>query len=113
MKIEIVGATEMPISARVNVTGLNGRRKRTVVMTPGAGRGRVPVAADRGSVRTRGGGLKNGAPPRGNAPGRGGGRARGRSRGRGRGRGKKLGTEKSADELDKELENYHAEAMAS
>lgn len=34
MKIEIVGASaEMPISARVNVTGMDGRRKRTVVMT--------------------------------------------------------------------------------
>ena len=34
MKIEIVGANaEVPISARVNVTGINGRRKRTVVMT--------------------------------------------------------------------------------
>lgn len=34
MKIEIVGATAgMPVSARVNVTGVNGRRRRTVVMT--------------------------------------------------------------------------------
>lgn len=34
MKIEIVGTNaEAPISARVNVTGINGRRKRTVVMT--------------------------------------------------------------------------------
>lgn len=35
MKIEIVGANPgMPISARVNVTGVNGgRRRRTVVMT--------------------------------------------------------------------------------
>ena len=34
MKIEVVGTNaEMPISARVNVTGMNGRRKRTVVMT--------------------------------------------------------------------------------
>ena len=34
MKIEIVGANaELPITARVNVTGVNGRRKRTVVMT--------------------------------------------------------------------------------
>lgn len=34
MKIEIVGANEgMPISARVNVTGVQGRKKRTVVMT--------------------------------------------------------------------------------
>lgn len=34
MKIEIVGANAgMPISARVNVTGAHGRKKRTVVMT--------------------------------------------------------------------------------
>lgn len=34
MKIEIVGPNaEVPISARVNVSGVNGRRKRTVVMT--------------------------------------------------------------------------------
>ena len=34
IKIEIVGANEgMPISARVNVTGVQGRNKRTVVMT--------------------------------------------------------------------------------
>lgn len=34
MKIEIAGATaELPVTARVNVTGVNGRRKRTVVMT--------------------------------------------------------------------------------
>jgi THO complex subunit 4 len=33
MKIEIVGANpEVPISARVNVTGANGKKKRTVVM---------------------------------------------------------------------------------
>lgn len=38
--------------------------------------------------------------------GRGGGRGQGG--GRGRGRGKKPTVNKSADELDKELENYHA-----
>ncbi|RDX74722.1 THO complex subunit 4C, partial [Mucuna pruriens] len=36
---------------------------------------------------------------------------RGRGRGRGGGRGKKDAIEKSAEELDKELETYHAEAM--
>jgi hypothetical protein len=40
------------------------------------------------------------------------GRGRGRSgRGGGRGRGRKDGVEKSAEQLDKELETYHAEAM--
>ncbi|XP_021640678.1 THO complex subunit 4D isoform X3 [Hevea brasiliensis] len=82
MKIEIVGASaEIPISARVNVTGVDGRRKRTVVMT-----------------QNRRGGLRNG-------------RGRARGRGRGRGRGKKQPFDKSADDLDKELESYHAEAM--
>lgn len=35
MKIEIVGTNaELPVSARVNVSGINGQqRKRTVVMT--------------------------------------------------------------------------------
>lgn len=35
MKIEIIGSdSEMPVSARVNVIGgLNGKRRRTVVMT--------------------------------------------------------------------------------
>lgn len=34
MKIEIVGTkSELPVTARVNVTGMNGQRKRTVVMT--------------------------------------------------------------------------------
>lgn len=36
-----------------------------------------------------------------------------RVRGRGRGRGRKKPVEKSADELDKELENYHAGAMST
>lgn len=46
----------------------------------------------------------------GNASGRGRGRGRG-GRGRG-GRGRKNGVEKSAEDLDKELENYHASADA-
>ncbi|KAJ9172971.1 hypothetical protein P3X46_016155 [Hevea brasiliensis] len=104
MKIEIVGTTaEMPISARVNVTGVNGRRKRTVVMTSGPGRMRgTAPPTNRGSGQNRRGGLRNGR-------GRPGGQGRGR--GRGRGHGKKQPFEKSADDLDKELENYHAESM--
>ncbi|KAJ4826708.1 hypothetical protein Tsubulata_023397 [Turnera subulata] len=99
MKIEVVGASaEVPISARVNVTGLNGRRKRTVVMTPGPGRGRGGLAAANrasGQARRGGRGLRDGG---------------GRGRGRGRARGKKQPVEKSADELDKDLDKYHAEA---
>lgn len=55
--------------------------------------------------RMRGGMVRNG---RG---GGGGGRGRGRGQsggGRGRGRGRKPVVDKSADQLDKELENYHA-----
>ncbi|XWS27653.1 hypothetical protein CRYUN_Cryun26dG0136900 [Craigia yunnanensis] len=95
MKIEIVGANaEVPISARVNVTGINGRRKRTVVMTPGASQTRNSA----GIIRSHNhrGGIRSG---------------RGGARGRGRGRGRKKPMVKSADDLDKELENYHAEAM--
>ncbi|XP_048229604.1 THO complex subunit 4C isoform X3 [Ricinus communis] len=104
MKIEIVGVTgEAPISARVNVTGINGRRKRTVVMTPGPGRGRGFAPSNRGAGQRSRGGLRN----------LGRGRGRGRGRGGHGGRGKKQPLEKSADELDKELDTYHAEAMQS
>ncbi|KAL5745189.1 hypothetical protein ACOSP7_026335 [Xanthoceras sorbifolium] len=120
MKIEVVGTNaEVPISARVNVTGVNGRRKRTVVMTPGPGRAGGPAAINRGSGQSRRGGMMNGMMNRG-----GGGRGRGRGRSWGRGRGGSSGggggggrgngkkpIEKSAVELDKELDNYHAEAM--
>ncbi|KAJ0099867.1 hypothetical protein Patl1_21236 [Pistacia atlantica] len=109
MKIEIVGPNaEVPISARVNVSGMNGRRKRTVVMTyvdiiylPGSARPASSAAINRGTGQSRRGGLRNN-------------RGRGRGRGRGHGRGNGLGkkpVDKSADDLDKELDNYHAEAM--
>ncbi|KAK8526979.1 hypothetical protein V6N13_084850 [Hibiscus sabdariffa] len=103
MRIEIVGANaEIPISARVNVTGTKGRKKRTVVMTPGASQSRSSAGISHGPIR-RGGTMRSG---RG-----GGGRGRGQGRGRGRGHGKRKPVEKSADDLDKDLENYHAEAM--
>jgi len=120
MRIEIVGANAgTPVSARVNVTGVNGRRKRTVVMTSGPVRARGPAATIRGAGRG-GGGLRNGRGGGGGGGlrngrgGAGGGHlrnAQGGGRGRGRGQGKKQPIEKSADQLDKELENYHAEAM--
>ncbi|CAI0627109.1 unnamed protein product [Linum tenue] len=112
MKIEIVGANEdLPISARVNVTGVNGRQKRTVVMTYCTGLA-VSILCLRGACsQSKRGGLQTGSRGgRGGAGGRGGGV---RGGGRGRGRGKKGAVEKSADDLDKELENYHAEAMQS
>ncbi|CAN0897425.1 THO complex subunit 4C [Linum grandiflorum] len=103
MKLEVVGAnTDAPISARVNVSGVNGRPKRTVVMTQNRRGGFLGGA--RGGRRATGRGA-------GASTGRGGGGARG-GRGGGRGRGKKP-VEKSADQLDKELENYHNEAMQS
>ncbi|KAH9675433.1 THO complex subunit 4D [Citrus sinensis] len=103
MKIEVVGTNaEIPLQARVNVTGVNGRRKRTVVMTQGR-RGGL-----RRSSQGRGRGQGQG---RGRGRGGGGGGGRGRGRGRGRGQGKKNPVDKSADDLDKELDNYHAEAM--
>ncbi|XP_071702516.1 THO complex subunit 4D-like [Rutidosis leptorrhynchoides] len=110
MRIEIVGSkSDAPLAPRVNVVGgVNGQR--TVVMMPGAGRGRRGGAFNRISGRAIRGGAKSG---RGGAKNVGGGRGRGSGRGqggggRGRGRGKKGAVEKSADELDKELENYHA-----
>ncbi|KAE9615068.1 hypothetical protein Lal_00048526 [Lupinus albus] len=109
MKIEIVGANaELPITACINVTGVNGKRKRTVVMKPGGGRsgGRAALSHGAGNINLRrgGGGARHGIV-------RGRGNGRGKGRGRGQGRGKKDGIEKSAEELDKELETYHAEAM--
>ncbi|KAL7192651.1 hypothetical protein ACSBR2_024468 [Camellia fascicularis] len=95
MRIEIIGTnSEVAVSARVNVVGgVNGRR--TVVMP--AGRGRGSAAVNRQSGQRSRGGLWNG---------------RGRARGRGRGgRGMKKGMDKSVDDLDKELDNYHAESM--
>ncbi|URE01455.1 RNA recognition motif containing protein [Musa troglodytarum] len=97
MKIEVIGTNlGLPVTPRVNVLGgPNGRGKRTVVMTTnrgsfqrGRGRGR-----GRGSVR----GIGRGSVIRGI--------------GRGRSGGRMQNIEKSADELDKELDTYHAEAM--
>ncbi|XP_047164674.1 THO complex subunit 4D [Vigna umbellata] len=112
MKIEIVGSNaELPVSARVNVTGVNGRRKRTVVMTPRGGPAGGRAIPNRGAGWGRRGGTRSGTRS-GNGRGRGGGgRGRGNGRGGGRGRGRKDAVEKSAAELDKELETYHAEAM--
>lgn len=58
--------------------------------------------------RRGGGGPRNGMR---NGRGRAQGQGQGQGRGRGRGRGKKQPAEKSVDDLDKELESYHAEAM--
>ncbi|MED6115993.1 hypothetical protein PIB30_095932, partial [Stylosanthes scabra] len=107
MKIEIVGANaELPITARVNVSGVNGRRKkRTVVMTPRGGQTGGGAGLSRAAFRAQRGGAR---PKDGTSSGRGRARRRGRGRVGRQGGGKK---EKSAEELDKELETYHAEAM--
>ncbi|XP_009387818.2 THO complex subunit 4D isoform X1 [Musa acuminata AAA Group] len=126
MKIEVIGTNlGLPVTPRVNVVGgPNGRGKRTVVMTPQFGRG-ASSSFNRASGITRGGFQRGRGRGHLNAisSGRGSGRGhlnaissgRGSGRGgasaRGRGRGRKQNLEKSADELDKELETYHSEAM--
>ncbi|KAJ6807605.1 THO complex subunit 4D-like isoform X1 [Iris pallida] len=116
MKIEVVGSNlGLPVNPRVNVVGGATGRGRTVVMMPEFGRGGTRsfnhVAwpeFGRGGTRSFNhvawsgrGGFQRGR-----------GRGRGQTRGRGgRGRGKKQPVEKSAGDLDKDLETYHAEAM--
>ncbi|KAF5750002.1 hypothetical protein HS088_TW03G00331 [Tripterygium wilfordii] len=134
MKLEVVGANvEIPVSARVNVTGENGRRKRTVVMTPGAGLNGGGSSINRGSGQNRRWAMRNGRGrgamgngrghgamgngrghgAMGNGRGRGRGAARGWGHGwvRGHGRGRKQPFDQSADDLNDDLEKYHAEAM--
>ncbi|XP_022935328.1 THO complex subunit 4D-like [Cucurbita moschata] len=127
MKIEMLGDNaDTPVSARINVTGVNGRSRRTVVLTSESGRtgsshavNPFPGPSHRGGLRSgRGRGRGRGGWSRGLGGGGGrglggGGRGRGRGSGsgRGRGQGRKKPVEKSSAELDKELENYHAEAM--
>ncbi|RZC61229.1 hypothetical protein C5167_023002 [Papaver somniferum] len=109
MKIEIIGTSlAAPVSTRISVIGANGRGKRTVIMTPGMGRGGGGSGLSNrgGSTRNNRGGAQRG---RGGAKSRGG----GAGRGRGGGRGKTKPTVKSAVELDAELESYHAESMQS
>ncbi|KAK9676151.1 hypothetical protein RND81_11G058000 [Saponaria officinalis] len=117
MKIEVVTPNaQVPVSARINVVGgPNGKATRRVVLAQSGGRQMVSVPANRGVSQRNRGGLRNGqgrsqnqGRGMGMSNGRGQGQHRGRG-GRGRGRGKKQ--EKSAEELDKELENYHAEGM--
>ncbi|KAJ6796905.1 THO complex subunit 4D-like isoform X1 [Iris pallida] len=103
MKIDLVGTNlGVPVTPRINVVGgANGRGRRIVVMTPEFGRGGTGsfnriAGWDRGGFQRR--------------RGRGRGWTRGRGDHGGRGRGKKP-VEKSADDLNKDLEMYHAEAM--
>ncbi|RCV21139.1 hypothetical protein SEVIR_4G113400v4 [Setaria viridis] len=125
MKIEVIGA-DLGLSAaatpRISVVpGARGRGQREVVMMYGPGGngfGRGTAGSSnslpgwkRGGFAQRGGGQV-----RGGFTQRGGRQVRGRGRssfGRGRGRGyvRKGNVEKSADQLDKELDNYHSGAM--
>ncbi|XP_075474576.1 THO complex subunit 4C-like isoform X1 [Primulina tabacum] len=108
MKVEIIGDdAEIPVSARLNIFG-KAIGKRTVVMGPGTGRFGGGSRVDKNNRGPMGLGGSN----FGHGGGRGGGRGRGRGRGSGVARGRKI-EEKSADELDKELDHYHAEAMQS
>ncbi|KAK4742219.1 hypothetical protein SAY87_000220 [Trapa incisa] len=98
MRIEIVGVdSNVPEVAHLNYTGLNGWKKRAVVM-PGQSSARAPATFNRGLGNKRLGGCFK------------------KSRGRGgrqaiRDSGKRQQVEKSAEQLDKELESYHAGAM--
>lgn len=88
MKIEIVGTNvATPAAAAVPPPAANGSFGNSKLPIGGQGRGGA-------FGRPRGGGGGGGRGPR-------------RGRGRGRGRGEKL----SADDLDADLEKYHAEAM--
>ncbi|KAH9550917.1 hypothetical protein CY35_10G097200 [Sphagnum magellanicum] len=99
MKIELIGTnltTPVPATvARVSngAVAVNPGQVRPLVMA-------VPAAQGRGSVGGRRGGGGGASTYRG----------RGRGQGTGRGRGS-LAPEKSVEDLDADLENYHAEAM--
>lgn len=115
MKLEILGGNteSAPVAARVNVTGLNGRMKRSVFIGQGVRGGRVGRGRGSGPSGRR---LPVQQNQQGGRGGRGGVRGRGRGAGGGRGnksggRGGKKPVEKSAADLDKDLESYHAEAM--
>ncbi|GAB2212527.1 hypothetical protein Droror1_Dr00020499 [Drosera rotundifolia] len=122
MKIEILSPnSEAPLTARVNVIGgMNGRTTRKVTLDQAVGGTRSSGPVNRNAGPRRRGGFQNGPgrqvqraqPGTGVVP-----RITGKFQGRGHGRGKAQGqgwkkrSVKSATELDKELEKYHAEAM--
>ncbi|OEL25851.1 THO complex subunit 4D, partial [Dichanthelium oligosanthes] len=128
MKIEVIGA-DLGLSAaaapRISVVpGARGRGQREVVMMPGGngfGRGAAGSSSSLPGWKTGGFAQRGGGQLRGGFTQRGGGRVRGRGRGRGRnsfgqGRGRgsyvrKGNVEKSAQQLDEELDNYHSGSM--
>ncbi|KAL9252942.1 THO complex subunit 4D-like protein [Drosera capensis] len=114
MKIEILSPnSEAPLTARVNVIGgMNGRTTRKVTLDQAVGGTRSLGPVNRSAGPRRRGGVQNGLgrpvqraqPGTGVVP-------RITSKFQGRGQGWKKRSVKSATELDKELEKYHAEAM--
>ncbi|XP_024377464.1 THO complex subunit 4A [Physcomitrium patens] len=97
MKIEIIGTNLRPARFNGGLTVFAGRGR--AVASPF-----VPFVRGPGSFRGRGA-------FRGRGVGRGAGRGVGRSGGRGGGRSGAPAVEKSVEDLDKELEAYHTEAM--
>uniref|UniRef100_A0A0D9WP02 RRM domain-containing protein n=1 Tax=Leersia perrieri TaxID=77586 RepID=A0A0D9WP02_9ORYZ len=113
MKIEVIGADlglAAPSAPRISVVpGSRGRGQREVEMPGGSGFGRGAA----GSSNFIPGWKRNNFSQRGGQV-RGRGRGRnsfGRGRGRGHGYGRNGPAEKSAEQLDKELDNYHSGAM--
>ncbi|CAM6094270.1 unnamed protein product [Calypogeia fissa] len=109
MNIALVGTnlqTGGPAPQRAGNGALTAGRGRTVVMTPGFARAAVAASLERNPVSSA---ANRG---RGNTGGRRGGSYRGRGRGRGAGRAPKAtAVDKTAEDLDAELESYHSEAM--
>lgn len=126
MKIELIGSNAgLPMAGFNVLANADGRGKRTVVMMPktnqrGAGpskrgtgsssRGAGPSNRVASGNRRSGAGLTGRMNGNSTSRGRGRGSGRGGSRGRG-GRGFWRKVNKSAAELDKELDKYHASAM--
>ncbi|XP_074564343.1 THO complex subunit 4C-like [Curcuma longa] len=109
MKIEVIGALGLPMTPHVNASGVPYGRGRMVLGTPQVARGGLSSFYRASGINRSGGGFQRG---RGRGSFRGSGRGTRATRGRGRGRGRGgQNFQKSADELDKELESYRAEPM--
>eukprot|EP00246_Nothoceros_aenigmaticus_P017506 TRINITY_DN8591_c0_g2_i1.p1 TRINITY_DN8591_c0_g2~~TRINITY_DN8591_c0_g2_i1.p1 ORF type:complete len:268 (+),score=60.97 TRINITY_DN8591_c0_g2_i1:223-1026(+) len=102
MNIELIGTNLAAVAtnAALNGTAVGARRGRTVVVTPGFARAAAAASLERKHIA----GATNGTAPR---------RFGGRGRGRGRGGQRAPAAVKSAEDLDAELDTYHAEAMQS
>lgn len=109
MKIEIVGPnSEAPVSARVNVVGgANWKSSRRLVLMQNTGRAISSAPTNHIVSKRKRRAMRYGQSRQTQSEGWG---QRQRRRIE-RGHKKKQPVEKSAEELDKELDNYHAEAM--